>query len=79
MCSFITCFFFRPPLWVCFILMIPMVVDGTVQMFTRYESNNRRRFVTGFLFGYALFMIFAIITVVVWNFGIEYGKTLRVK
>ena len=79
MCSFITCFFFRPSLWVCFILMIPMVVDGAVQMFTRYESNNRRRFVTGFLFGYALFMIFAIITVVVWNLGVEYGKTLRVK
>jgi uncharacterized membrane protein len=77
--SFITCFVFRPPIWTCFLLMIPMVVDGTVQMFTKYESNNRRRFITGFLFGYGFFMIFVIMTVVVWGLGVEYGKTLREK
>lgn len=48
-------------------------------MFTKYESTNRRRFVTGFLFGYGFLMIFVIITVMIWNLGMEYGKTLVVK
>lgn len=36
------------------ILMLPMLLDGFVQLLTTYESTNFRRFVTGFLFGFAL-------------------------
>lgn len=41
------------------LMMVPMVIDGTVQLLTSYESNNRRRFLTGFLFGIA-FVFFLI-------------------
>ncbi len=37
-----------------FLMMVPMVFDGFRQQLTSYESNNRRRFVTGLLFGIAL-------------------------
>lgn len=40
------------PLWTA-LLMIPMALDGTVQRFTDYESNNRRRLITGLLWGFA--------------------------
>lgn len=34
-----------------FILALPMIVDGGLQYLTHYQSNNIRRFVTGFLCG----------------------------
>ncbi len=35
------------------ILMIPMALDGTVQYFSSYRSNNAKRLGTGFLYGFA--------------------------
>ena len=32
-------------------MLIPMIVDGTIQLSTRYQSNNGKRFLTGTLFG----------------------------
>lgn len=40
------------PLWIP-ALMVPMAIDGTVQLLTRYESNQFLRVTTGLLFGYA--------------------------
>ncbi|MCM1186512.1 MAG: DUF2085 domain-containing protein [Lachnoclostridium sp.] len=34
-------------------LLVPLAIDGTVQYCTPYESNNRRRVITGFLYGFA--------------------------
>lgn len=34
-------------------MTIPMIIDGSVQAKTKYESNNKLRFFTGLLFGYA--------------------------
>lgn len=34
------------------ILIIPMAIDGTIQFFTNYLSNNTKRFITGILAGY---------------------------
>jgi uncharacterized membrane protein len=43
-------------------LLLPLILDGTIQLFSSYESNNKRRLVTGMLFGFAygmgLVMIF---------------------
>ena len=33
--------------WIFAVLMLPMILDGVIQMLTSYESNNRRRFLTG--------------------------------
>lgn len=39
------------------ILLFPMILDGGIQLLTKYESNNTLRLLTGFLFGYALFQL----------------------
>ncbi len=33
-------------------LIIPMAIDGTLQYFTNYRSNNFKRILTGFLYGF---------------------------
>lgn len=44
--------------WVYIILLsLPLILDGFIQLFTKYESNNFKRVVTGFLFGVALIFI----------------------
>lgn len=45
------------------ILMIPLIIDGTTQYFTRYESNNVKRVLTGF-FVWSIF----------YNINAEYVK-----
>lgn len=64
-----SCFFFRLSVWISLLLLIPMIVDGTIQMKTAYESNNRRRFLTGFLFGYGLAMLFVITSIKAFVLG----------
>ena len=62
-------FFRQPPVWLCVLLMIPMVTDGVIQLKTRYESNNIKRVITGFFFGYALFSLFAVMNIACFRFG----------
>lgn len=38
-------------------LMIPMIIDGSLQYLNRISSNNLRRAVTGFLFGVGVTII----------------------
>lgn len=33
-------------------MLLPMILDGTIQYFTKYRSTNSKRFVTGVVFGY---------------------------
>lgn len=68
------CFFFRPPVWVCILLMIPMVTDGLIQRLTAYESNNIKRVATGCLFGFGLWMLFVISILAVFQLGVQLGK-----
>jgi uncharacterized membrane protein len=44
-----------PSLVVSLLLMIPLVIDGFLQLLTDYESKNSIRLVTGLLFGIAIF------------------------
>lgn len=71
--SIFSCIFFKLSPLLIVLFMLPMIIDGTVQMLTSYESNNIKRFVTGFLFGYALFMFVAVSTVATFNFGRQIG------
>ncbi len=41
----------RIPLWACLLLLLPMAVDGTLQLFGLYESTWLVRSATGALFG----------------------------
>lgn len=37
--------------YICIALIFLMGIDGTVQLFTKYNSNNFKRFITGILAG----------------------------
>lgn len=51
------CSFFLPligfsiPNTVCILLLLPLILDGMVQLLFYVMSNNRRRLITGALFG----------------------------
>ena len=47
-----------PSFGVVLLLMVPLIVDGSVQKLTSYESSNIRRLITGILFGMALIFTF---------------------
>lgn len=63
-----------PPLWVLLVMLLPMVVDGTIQLLTSYESTNGRRLVTGILFGYAFAVLLTESIRVVYCFGVQIGR-----
>ena len=44
-----------PPVWI--IGTIPLMIDGTVQKLTRYESTNLRRLWTGILYGFSFMSV----------------------
>lgn len=55
--------------WV-FVLMIPMVFDGFLQLLTSYESGNLRRLLTGMMFGIAfIFFLIYFHRTCVWAAG----------
>ena len=75
--SMILCFFWRPPVWLTLVFMVPMVTDGLIQLKTAYESTNPRRFVSGVLFGWAL-TAFALVTLgMAYQYGYHMGQQLR--
>ncbi len=75
--ALVSCPIFRPPFWVVFILMVPMILDGLIQRLTSYESNNLKRVLTGTLFGYALVMFFVITLIVVFQYGVRLGENWK--
>lgn len=49
------------------LLIIPMLIDGGIQLIFKKESNNIRRFVTGILGGIGIiYLLLAIHTFTVW-------------
>ena len=70
----ILCFFWRPPVWLTLVFMVPMVTDGLIQLKTAYESTNPRRFVTGVLFGYGLMTLLIVSFIATWRLGYRFGQ-----
>ena len=62
-------FFFRPTFVICLLIMIPMIIDGVMQLTTSYESTNIRRVLTGFLFGYSFMSLFLFSSITAFQFG----------
>lgn len=63
----ILAFFNVLPFFYALILTIPMVVDGTGQLFNRWISNNNRRLVTGILGGVGIVFMFIHAALIFWN------------
>lgn len=68
--------FVRPRISVLVALMLPMIIDGFIQLGTSYESNNIRRLWTGALFGYALVTLFILTTIWTFDFGMSLGEKI---
>ena len=75
--SAVCSFFIRPTVTISIIMMIPMIADGFIQMKTSYESTNFRRVITGFLFGYALIVLFYTSTIAAYTFGFNLVKNSK--
>lgn len=67
--GFVSCFFYLPPAWAAALLLVPLILDGSIQLLTRYESTNPRRVVTGLLFGYGLCILFVLLNISGFRFG----------
>ncbi len=74
--SLVAIWFIRPSLLLMAVFMIPMALDGLIQAFTRYESTNLRRLTTGILFGFGAGMIFLLIGIIAFKFGLALGNEL---
>ena len=48
------------------ILWIPMIIDGLMQKHTLYMSNNMKRLMTGFIFGFGYIYIFMMLDRIFW-------------
>jgi uncharacterized membrane protein len=75
--ALVSMWWFRPPVWALFILMLPLVIDGLVQQKTRYESTNVRRLITGLLYGYALAGLIWAVLLSAYHTGIKIGLRLH--
>lgn len=71
------CFIGTLPAWLLALLLIPLIVDGTVQSLTGYESTNFRRLISGILFGFGLFGLFALSVKVVYALGWQLGMKIN--
>ena len=63
-------------LWIIALLILPMAIDGTGQLFNKWTSNNIRRFITGLSGGIGIIYIFYITTHQVFLFGQYVGRNL---
>lgn len=57
-------------------LIIPMMIDGTGQLFQKWLSNNPRRFITGILAGISIDFIIIHFVLFFINFGKGIGETV---
>ncbi|MBP3759812.1 MAG: DUF2085 domain-containing protein [Firmicutes bacterium] len=75
--ALIAVWFLRPPYWLMAVMMVPMAADGLIQGFTKYESTNLRRLITGILFGFGITMIVIMFLISVFKMGVLVGSGLR--
>lgn len=72
----LACWCYLPPMWLAAVMALPLVVDGFLQLLTRYESTNFRRAVTGILFGYGFAAMLIGSALAVFRFGYRLGQQL---
>ena len=51
------------------LLLVPMVIDGTGQLYNKWKSTNSRRFITGFFAGVGIILFIVNLTKFSFNQG----------
>ena len=67
------------PMQAAILLLMPLILDGSVQLFTKYESTNMRRLITGVLFGCGLYTMAARAALAAVRWGRWLGALFRIK
>ena len=75
----VSLWFYRPSFWLTILLMIPMIIDGVLQLKTSYESNNLRRFFTGILFCYGIIAFIVVCDIWAYNLGEQVEDMIKMK
>ena len=68
---------FAPPVWMYVLLLLPLLIDGMIQKFSVYESNNPTRLITGIFFGIACAGLLLLFLVYGFTQGYQIGKKLQ--
>ena len=71
-----TYFFTRIPLRWLVVMILPLIIDGTAQQLTKYDSRNTRRLVTGVLFGYGTMGVFLCSVAAAYMTGVKIGNAI---
>ena len=58
----------RIPLWWSIVMVLPTYIDGTIQAYTKYFSNNTLRFITGIVSGIGTMSLVSIIGIAIGKF-----------
>lgn len=69
-------FYGRISLTLAFLMVLPMVIDGTGQLVNKWKSNNIRRLITGILGGIAIDFLIINITISFVTFGRQFGESI---
>ena len=69
--------FFHPSPVALGFMLLPLIIDGCVQMWSQYESNNLRRLWTGILFGYAAIDLFLLSAYAAFCLGKQLAENLK--
>ena len=77
--AIVTLWIAHPPVPILLLVMIPMILDGSIQQLTRYESTNRRRFITGLLFGYGAMLLLILSYLSVLKYGFLLGRKWKME
>lgn len=54
-------------IFTCLLLIVPMVLDGSIQYLTSYRSNNIKRIITGLLSGFGLILLIKAIIIIIFK------------
>ena len=68
---------FAPPIWIYALLLLPLLIDGTIQRISVYESNNPTRLITGIFFGVACAGLLFLFLASGFMQGYRIGKKLQ--
>lgn len=66
-----------PTVPILFLLLLPLILDGGVQLLTTYQSNHFKRMTTGLLFGYAVLTLILLSASHVLEIGTQVGISLK--
>lgn len=67
-------FFLDLNLLTSFIMILPLIIDGTLQLKTSYTSNNYKRLITGMCFSVGMLSMFIMSCIFAFNYGYDLTK-----